>query len=70
MSIEESVVFRERLRAVESDVSHIKDWQTKQNGTIQRVEQKIDRLIFWMMTAALGTLGSLIIGLILFFVNK
>lgn len=30
-------------------IKGLKEWQSKQNGTIQRVDDKLDRLQWWLM---------------------
>jgi peptidoglycan hydrolase CwlO-like protein len=49
-------VIEERIGTLEKDVSslktdvhNLKGWQKKQNDTIDRVEGKIDKLVYWIM---------------------
>lgn len=70
-------VIMERVKAVETDMSNMKEWQRSQNGSIHRVEdrvtkvdEKIDKLLFWMISAAVGLLGSFIMGLIMFTLQR
>jgi hypothetical protein len=35
-------------------ITDLERWQDKQNGSLQRIEGKVDKLQFWMMTAAAG----------------
>lgn len=51
-------------------LDNLETWQKKQNGTLCRVEGKIDRLVLWMLTAAVGTVGTLIVGLILLLLRR
>lgn len=50
-----------RISTLEADVKNLTGWQTKQNGCIVRVEQKVDKLQYWIMgavgVAALNLLG-------------
>ncbi|MDQ7790209.1 MAG: hypothetical protein RDU41_09180 [Clostridia bacterium] len=59
----------ERVSAVESDVKNLTGWQTSQNGAIHRVEAKVDKLQFWIMTVVAGAVLNLL-GLILTTVMK
>lgn len=42
-------------------VSAIEEWQTKQNGTLQRLEAKVDGMTKWLI----GLLGSALLSLVL-----
>lgn len=55
----------ERLAATEHDVQALKDWQQKQNGSLQRLEEKMDSIQKWLI----GLLGGVITSLILLIVN-
>ena len=55
----------ERLAAAEHDLKALKDWQQKQNGNLQRLEDKIDALQKWLI----GLLGGVISSLILLLIN-
>ncbi len=51
----------------DSDISALKErltalerWQTAQNGTLQRLEAKVDTLIMWMMGATFAALVAVI----------
>jgi len=55
----------ERLAAAEHDLQALKDWQQKQNGSLQRLEAKMDGLQKWLI----GLLGGVITSLILLLVN-
>ena len=49
-------------------VANLEAWQTRQNGTLQRLEAKLDNLRNWIMltlaTALLTTVGWVIVPLI------
>jgi len=54
----------ERVSVVETDVENLKEWQEKQNGAIHDVNDKIDRLQYWIMgvlATSLITLATLIL---------
>lgn len=44
------------IAGLEKSIENLEGWQKSQNGSIIRVEAKIDKLIFWFMTSAI-TLG-------------
>jgi|LSQX01.2.fsa_nt_gb hypothetical protein len=44
------------IAGLEKSIKNLEGWQKSQNGSIIRVEGKIDKLIFWFMTSAI-TLG-------------
>lgn len=65
-------VHAERLQKVEidtavikKDVKHLKEWEAKQNGSLQRLEGKLDKLIFYGMTFALSSLVTLVVALLI-----
>lgn len=42
----------------------MKDWQSKQNGTIHRVDEKVDALKNWMMAVMGGVIASIFVSLV------
>lgn len=48
----------------EERLADLEDCRRRQNGTMQRLEQKLDQLIMWMMTAAITGLGALVVTVI------
>lgn len=38
-----------RIAALERDVDNLKSWQKSQNGSIRRVEDKVEKLQYWIM---------------------
>lgn len=36
-------------------------WQGRQNGSLQRIDSKVDKLMFAVVTAALACIGSLVL---------
>ena len=59
-----------RLAEMEEKLSHFEGWQEKQNGSLVRVEDKIDKLIFWLMCAAIGGIGTLLASILFFILGK
>ena len=55
----------ERVATLEADVENIKGWQKTQNGTLQRIDGKIDKLVYWLM----GTMATVVIFVIGLYVN-
>ena len=55
----------ERVATWEADVENIKGWQKTQNGTLQRIDGKIDKLVYWLM----GTMATVVIFVIGLYVN-
>lgn len=49
------------IATLSADMENMKGWQKNQNGAIYRVEEKIDRLIFWGMTFAASTIVTLVV---------
>jgi hypothetical protein len=45
-------------------------WQTRQNGTLQRLEDKLDRLTSWIMGAMFTSLVALIGGTVAALLKK
>lgn len=42
------------IAAIAKEVENLKGWQKNQNGTITKVEAKIDKLIWWIMAEFAG----------------
>lgn len=68
---------REAIRklAIESGrhserLSDLEEHRKRQNGLLFRIEDKIDNLIKWMMTASLTVLGGFILGLVAWLVQR
>lgn len=47
-------------------VDKLEEWQAKQNGTLQRLENKIDQFMWW----AMGILGGVVVQLILTVIKR
>lgn len=62
MEMEEIV---ERLVGVESRVTSLEDWQNRQNGSLERLETKVDGLYKWLI----GLMGGVITSLLLLVVQ-
>lgn len=37
------------VAAMKRDIDNLKGWQKTQNGTLQRIDAKIDKLVYWIM---------------------
>lgn len=60
--MEDKVVALEVGQArLEERVALLEDWQEKQNGSLRRVEEKIDRFTWWLVL----TLGGVVVQLVL-----
>ena len=46
----QNIVELEReVAAIKTDLDNLKGWQKTQNGTLQRIDGKIDKLVYWIM---------------------
>ena len=59
------IAMAERVATLEADVENIKGWQKTQNGTLQRIDGKIDKLVYWLM----GTMATVVIFVVGLYVN-
>ena len=48
------------IAAMQTSIKHVLYWQNDQENSILRVEQKLDRLIFWIMGMASLTVINLV----------
>lgn len=55
-----------QVAEMHSDVGHFKEWQTTQNGTLLRLEQKLDQL----MWRVVYSVGGLAVALLLYVVEE
>jgi hypothetical protein len=55
----------ERVAMLEAEAENFKDWQKKQNSSLQRLEAKVDRIYFWLI----GLMGGMITSLILLIIS-
>lgn len=62
--MEHACVQEGRICGLEHDMQNMKGWQKSQNGSIVRVEGKVDKLIFFQLSTVVGMLVS--IGLTVF----
>ncbi len=53
------------LGQLEGRVASLEAWQERQNGHLQRIDEKLDSLMKWLV----GLLGSTIVSLVLLIVN-
>lgn len=57
----------ERVAALEVDMDNFRDWQQKQNGSLQRLETKIDKIYTWLIGLMGGVITSLLLLIAQFF---
>ncbi len=55
----------ERIARTETEIQELRNWQGKQNGSLQTMEQKLDRIYMWLI----GLMGGVVASLILLVVN-
>jgi len=48
------------IAAIQKEVENLKGWQKTQNGSILKVEAKIDKLIWWIMAEFAGVVVLLL----------
>lgn len=58
-------VIENDIASLKADVCNLKGWQKTQNGTIHRVEAKVEKLLYWIM----GVMATCIFTLITLFVK-
>ena len=58
------------IGGLQQSVKNLEGWQRTQNGNISRVEAKIDKLIFWAMTAAVVFGAGLVANIALMLLGK
>jgi hypothetical protein len=58
-------VIENDVAGLKADVCNLKGWQKTQNGTIHRVEAKVEKLLYWIM----GVMVTCIFTLITLFVK-
>lgn len=50
----------------QANIDNLVGWQKSQNGAIHEVNQKVDKLQFWIMGSAVAAVVNLAIGLLMF----
>jgi hypothetical protein len=50
----------------DEQIENLRGWQKTQNGTLIRIDQKVDRLLYWLM----GEMAALILLVIGIFVKR
>lgn len=48
------------IAAIQKEIENLKGWQKTQNGSILKVEAKIDKLIWWIMAEFAGVVVLLL----------
>ncbi len=49
-----------RIENISARVANLEDWQKRQNGTIHRVEEKVDKMMYLHYTELAVILGALL----------
>ena len=49
MSQQDVIDLGKEVAAVKRDIANLQGWQKTQNGTLQRIDAKIDKLVYWIM---------------------
>jgi hypothetical protein len=66
MELEEKVNDMEVLLGKHDErLKKLEEWQSKQNGSLQRLETKVDGIYTWLI----GLMGGMIVSLIMLVVN-
>lgn len=58
----------ERVAAVETEIGNLKDWQKRQNGTLNKLDTKVEnlyRIAVGTLVAVLGTLAAMVGNLVI-----
>ena len=55
----------ERVAELSTRVENLERWQKRQNGSLQKIEEKMDKIYMWLI----GLMGGVITSLILLLVN-
>jgi hypothetical protein len=50
----------ETIIVMKETIKNLTEWQKKQNGTLIRIEEKVDKLVWWI----LGTFATFSLGII------
>jgi len=58
------------IASLQTSVANLEGWQRTQNGSIIRVEGKIDKLIFWFMTFAATVGVGLVVNIVLMLAGR
>jgi hypothetical protein len=55
----------ERVIELSTRVENLEGWQKRQNGSLQKIEEKMDKIYMWLI----GLMGGVITSLILLLIN-
>lgn len=58
------------IASMQTSILNLEGWQRTQNGSIVRVEGKIDKLIFWFMTFAVAAGVGLVVNVVLMLAGR
>lgn len=61
----EIIDLRGEVAVLKADLINLQGWQKSQNGTIHRVDSKVDKLQYWIM----GTMATSLITLVALFIK-
>lgn len=53
-----------RITRVEQDVTNLRGWQKTQNGSLLRIDTKVDKLTWWIMGVLATTIASIFITIV------
>jgi len=55
----------ERVIELSTRIENLEGWQKRQNGSLQKIEEKMDKIYMWLI----GLMGGVIASLILLLIN-
>ena len=61
MSQEQVAELREDVAAMKTDIANLKGWQKTQNGTLQRIDDRLHSLERWIMAILATSLISVLL---------
>lgn len=76
MNYEEEIIeITKKVATLEADVHNLCGWQGKQNGSLQRMEEKVEAILISVTKAhakslAVNILSPVVVGLIVFLVTR
>lgn len=61
---------REAISTLKSDVNNLKEWRNVHDVRFDRIENKIDKILWFFLGQTFTFAVSIIIGIVLYFINK
>jgi len=49
MPMDDVIELGKDVAGMKRDIANLQGWQKTQNGTLQRIDAKIDKLVYWLM---------------------